>query len=755
MLLFMLFAFAGVLLLGAPAAHANPAVAFADDQPLIVDLTGSPDSATVLVVNSSTSGATVDVTLSFAGPAARYLSRVGDQPMRVPPGPASITMKVSVDAIASVGTLILTADDGSVDREPVHLVGASPAARESPGTLVPGTFDALIVHATSFVPSFFRPLPSAKTWGWWGVGMLGGFALSFVFHRAFRDTLPAFVTATIAVVVIGAAIASLVFVGGWAASFINDKHGDAVAARTWTVTPPAPGRIGADLVGDNGRIGSLVVDGGTLTISDVPSAGNYSGTVDTQPASDTGAVKATVTVRDWWLYAFAAVLIGVLLGFVISRFYVRRPTEQFKADAADAAATIAHHESDWRAKSVTRNWGDAYAFADFAQSTVTKIRSSASSDLAGATDALATLNDLDDAMEGLRAQVALLGDQREALCARYAKLVTNEPALIGSGWLAPLDQVLSLTGRTLKQAQDVVDERLKLVPGIQAAASRAVQLAARLDAQVPRLAKLSGKAQDSLHLTWVALVEAVLTAADEGALNPFADQIDTLEHDISTALRADQDLRAEQDLTAQAYSGRRSQLLELFYGYARERAAVPAEQAPAPAAAAPLKLPGPPGSTNRDTLINVSVTATALAVGTNVHWEFSDGSSSATFPAPVPEADGTTILSISHCFASGPALAYANVIDGDGRPASAPWVESVGSFSAASRLRAALGADDRIVAMVSAVLAVASGMAALYLNSATWGSAGDYIAALLWGSATSEGVKLIVNVAGKRWPITV
>jgi len=57
----------------------------------------------------------------------------------------------------------------------------------------------------------------------------------------------------------------------------------------------------------------------------------------------------------------------------------------------------------------------------------------------------------------------------------------------------------------------------------------------------------------------------------------------------------------------------------------------------------------------------------------------------------------------------------------------------VGTFSASQRQHSALGADDRIVALVAAVLAVASGTAALYLKTPAWGGAGDYIAACCGG----------------------
>ena len=119
-------------------------------------------------------------------------------------------MKISPDAVASTGTLILTASDGSLDREPIHLVGARPPAAGPPGTLIPGTFDALLVHATCFVPSFLRPLPSTEKWGACGFLSLAlAIILSFA-YRAARDRKSVSCTILIGIGLIGAVLGSLV-----------------------------------------------------------------------------------------------------------------------------------------------------------------------------------------------------------------------------------------------------------------------------------------------------------------------------------------------------------------------------------------------------------------------------------------------------------------------------------------------------------------------------------------------------------------
>jgi hypothetical protein len=54
-------------------------------------------------------------------------------------------------------------------------------------------------------------------------------------------------------------------------------------------------------------------------------------------------------------------------------------------------------------------------------------------------------------------------------------------------------------------------------------------------------------------------------------------------------------------------------------------------------------------------------------------------------------------------------------------------------------------------AIVSGVLVVLSGMSVLYAGNPTFGSAGDYLAVALWGTALGEGLYL----ARQLWPVSL
>ena len=81
--------------------------------------------------------------------------------------------------------------------------------------------------------------------------------------------------------------------------------------------------------------------------------------------------------------------------------------------------------------------------------------------------------------------------------------------------------------------------------------------------------------------------------------------------------------------------------------------------------------------------------------------------------------------------------------DGGGPPAP--------SESSAAAWRRFL-AQERQMTMATGVLAIFSGLILLYFASPTWGTPGDYLKALLWGSVVSEGVKQVTALVARTGP---
>jgi hypothetical protein len=67
---------------------------------------------------------------------------------------------------------------------------------------------------------------------------------------------------------------------------------------------------------------------------------------------------------------------------------------------------------------------------------------------------------------------------------------------------------------------------------------------------------------------------------------------------------------------------------------------------------------------------------------------------------------------------------------------------------------AVLAESEKVVTVAAFLLAVASGMGALYFGNASWGQPMDYLAAIVWGGATGEGVKYAASIADRVWPLS-
>jgi hypothetical protein len=86
------------------------------------------------------------------------------------------------------------------------------------------------------------------------------------------------------------------------------------------------------------------------------------------------------------------------------------------------------------------------------------------------------------------------------------------------------------------------------------------------------------------------------------------------------------------------------------------------------------------------------------------------------------------------------------------RPQAVPRVRrNIGLRQSISRLRRRqrFPLIDRGMTLATGLLAVFSGLLALYSASPTWGTPADYLKAFLWGSVVSEGVKAVTALVGK------
>ena len=366
-------------------------------------------------------------------------------------------------------------------RRPVKLVGAVPP--QAP--LIIGSFESLSLDETSYVPSFLRPLPDALL-----CGVLAGASLLFTLaawsaYRKFRESG-------------GGGAAD----GGHPRDRVRrsvsrperglrqrDHRGPARPGRPQELVdrPAAPGTVGASLVRDGGGSASLVASGGTLTLSGLDEAGTYTGMLDTQPARDGGDLKVTVDVRDFWLYALIAIALGVLIGYLLGRFYAaQRPRAGVELAAARLTQRVAQEESAWQEATTGRDYGAAYRIVGYVADQVNAAKPTATTNVDDAQTVLDALAAADGRFDGLRWRVHALVDGRDALFHALAGPAADFPE--DPAWLLAVKEPLVLAhqgpddaGQRIADRDAIVSAAEKVMTDVRAQGHRLSELAGRIE----------------------------------------------------------------------------------------------------------------------------------------------------------------------------------------------------------------------------------------------------------------------------------
>jgi hypothetical protein len=716
---------------GGPALAAG-AGQFADNQPLIVDLAATP-SFDVPLVNTSTSERSFALTV--VGPAATHLTpTTTDVPAK--PGLQTVTLTVVAGAVPAQGTLVLTGPDGTLARQPIKLVG-TPSGQD-PAAVIPGSFETLSLPSTSWVPSLFRPLPSsASRWSTATVLLvLVGSALALWYrHERSRNAVR---SALLALAMIAASAAGLVLFAGAASALIDDARNEVrVNSIEQAVAPAAPGSVSGALTSDNGDSGRVTVTGATLAVAGLDQAGAYSGSIDTQPARDGGDVKVTAKVRDWWLYALLAVAAGIFIGWLVSVFYTSgQPVRQLRVDIANLRRRTAGMDSEWDLATVGRDWNGIYPLTGYLDEQLPAGHDAAADgDPSRDAETVRNLTTVVEAAHSVRRRIDALARASEALGAAFENLILD-PAQRRPHWVRPVVRSADLSGHGPASAANLVQQKEKAVAVAERTAEQAQAVADRMNGLAARIETLTDPPRrKQLRDIWNVQAVALLAATDVDAVKAVAAELTDLDQKIRAVVPAS-------STTAVPHGA--SQLPEAVVRIMRRiTAALPGlSRRPQSAAAT--------GRHDLDDLLTIEVEVTPEPGDGDLTWRFSDGSSSEPFAAA---AGVTTRLTTRHQFTRSDGVVTAEVVGLNGRVLGDRWIRAVSTRGATARLQTALNADRRTVAMVAGLLAIGSGMVALYLPNATWGSAGNYMTALLWGAATAEGIKAAVGIAGNRWQI--
>jgi hypothetical protein len=299
--------------------------------------------------------------------------------------------------------LVVATATGGIARKKVTVERAEPAGSAGPKrgeTLAAADLTDQTLPATNFVPSLLNH---------WGptlmVMVLVGLCLLVVLCLSPGLNAP-FIALTVAGVLVAFYFAAA---EGHTFSDRDEQGGPSkVSVKSLPIRGVNDGTYGV-VTDDEANIGKLVVEERRLQPAGLERAGAYSGKLDLTPGAEKGDATVKVNVRDWWLWAFLTIALGVWLGYVLRRFFESRiPRDKLIAQTYRLAA-----DATW-----TVEGAPAYSIEGHVRDEAARIATLARRDHVAATAAFATM----------KADLQAYARMAKVLQALRAKLIAMELA---------------------------------------------------------------------------------------------------------------------------------------------------------------------------------------------------------------------------------------------------------------------------------------------------------------------------------------
>jgi hypothetical protein len=669
-----------------------------------------------------------------------------------PDGSPTLRLKVEESAkLPKAGSyeavLLASGASGGFARLPLAIVSAEASAvakakaeASSTGLNAAHAVDVTLV-AVNFLPSPLSNLPGLLL----VVTALLALAL-FVFWPRLRAAHKRLAQGlAVGLVIVGAVAIHHIVDDPWSAS--GPEH---VVTRPIAVSPDVTGDTTVGTVAsEDGSIASLEVNSKhQLRPVGLRAAASYSGTYDLTPGVDKGDAKASVVVRDFWPYAALVIALGVLIAYLLRRwFQVERPRAKARArlsgvreryttalgadkDGAGGCKLSLDKRVGERAKAIEENLKEE------------------------------KFEDAEKKIDLLRAYVDdffILRDELDRLAAIAHKLEAEQLKRDYGVPLASIDAhadaeaVLNkedFDSSELDQEHTLLDARRKEVATQITFATAVCLHVSDIRAYLENLEPLLPKAPDGPAKEKLAdLIKRLDELGGKYFRANGLDEVNALAPDYEDVTEGLPRLRPRRrrnviNSSSTAYAVDRVVEIDLDD---EDEAAIPARRA-----SIGWSVPGAPGATSlhRDDRVSLEISIfppLPLAVDTVVV-DFGDGNKEAW---RVVAKNGATTLSVGHRYrTSGPVKVAIESPEG----------EELGSadlqFAQEPRREAeakGFAQSERIVTTAAFALAVASGLAALYFKAPAWGQPTDYLAAFVWGGVTGEGVKLAASIADRTW----
>jgi|GEM_PF-6295841 len=757
-----------------PAAAAEPTpVSFVDDRPLTVKLEvleGRGTGLRVLVHNDSAIDQVAHVQVvgldELEGEGAETL--LSDKPVEVALEPGQTktaeiplgTLKPRPKADSYSLLLVASGKPGPVSRRQltISVSGAEAAGAEATdrgAALSPGAVQDVTLVAVNYAPS----LLSGLTWLALAVGLLLGAGAFVVWHTDSGHPV-LLVALGVAFVVLAAAC------GAFNGDLSSGASVHAISSRPIAVTADAsPGTVGTPS-SETGELARLEVAGQEMRPQGLSHAGAYKGPYDLAPdIDDKGEANATINVRDWWLYALLTVAFGVGIAYLLRRWYQRsRPAAKLATRRDKIAEAIAKAEAEFDERAAGRPYADL--------SIERRLRARFTSINAMIEEADPKAGEALDKLEAYLLQFKQLREGLEflyAACQRLDRQIGEEDFGLARAEIDLLAKVeAALEVKIDSDDPDAegtkVKEALTTVTTTQALAERAAVVHGAIACHLRSARKAAGKETDedrkkeldAFVTAFEGFGRRLLKAEKLEEVDKIESEDDAKQSELSGLIEED-DVDGtivfdSGDAIADVMRARFVTGEQRFYAAALEGEL----DFTLPEIEVDFEVRGAPERSSRvvhkndDVVVQISM-ASGRGLGfTGFAVDFGDGE---PVHVLVPPGQGPVELLVSRQVTGASDRTIAVTTFPDGREVKSIPI-TVQPRTRLEASEAAFERNERLINRLSFVLAVASGLAALYLTDAAWGTPEDYLKALLWGGFAAEGVKLVVALADRTGPAT-
>jgi hypothetical protein len=490
-------------------------------------------------------------------------------------------------------------------------------------------------------------------------------------------------------------------------------------------------------------------------------AGAYTGKIDLSQGVEGGEAKATINVRDWWPWALITLALGVGLGYLVRRYFEeRRPRLLAERDANREWQRISDADSEWQYRADGKPYL-TYTWIPLAQAWRAEIDRLLADDPKKASTQIEALRTYGQGFENLRSELITL----DAAAAKLAEVwnrnnfgITDrahvDPLRLADGLLSGGDNLgtsvdFSAAQESLTQRRAGVAKRTELCAEArrvlldildQIETSRGVDQARAVEPQSETTAELEKAARRVLHAKELSdVLEAeklVETQAD--ALEDCANTLDE-----ATLLALDFEDKLPAGGVIELAGARTFRL--------RRKLAIPEPRPAAEIACVRYSTTKSVTTCTGDVddlfALTARISAAESKASYRVAWDFDDRSKPLTQIAVL--TDGKGDVTARHQFTDGGQRVVRLVIDGNEIATQPIDLSEVGLVTSSSGRFNVL---DRQMTLLAGLIAVGSGMLAIYFSDAAWGQPQDYLQAILWGGVVAEGVKLTGALVARVWP---